>query len=55
VPHKSHRRVDAITGSFESLDFIYKQQYRAGLEESACECYAMVRGQFERLLGVPRG
>jgi CRP-like cAMP-binding protein len=28
---------------------------RARLEDSACECYGMVRGQFERLLGVPRG
>lgn len=28
---------------------------RARLEDSACECYAMVRGQFERLVGVPRG
>lgn len=28
---------------------------RAGLEAAACECYDAVRGQFGRLLGVPRG
>jgi CRP-like cAMP-binding protein len=28
---------------------------RAGLEEQACECYAAVRAQFKRVLGVPYG
>ncbi|HEV2612598.1 MAG TPA: Crp/Fnr family transcriptional regulator [Noviherbaspirillum sp.] len=28
---------------------------RKKLEEISCECYAVVRGQFERLLGVPHG
>lgn len=28
---------------------------RAGLEETSCECYWIVRKQFERLLGIPMG
>lgn len=28
---------------------------REKLEDTSCECYAAVRGQFERLLGVPHG
>jgi CRP-like cAMP-binding protein len=28
---------------------------RAGLEAASCECYAAVRRQFERLLGLPAG
>jgi hypothetical protein len=28
---------------------------RAGLEAASCECYGVVREQFEGLLGVPAG
>ena len=28
---------------------------RAGLEAASCECYRIVRSEFERLLGVGRG
>jgi hypothetical protein len=28
---------------------------RAGLEAAACECYGVVREQFDELLGVPAG
>jgi len=32
-----------------------KIENRAGLEQAACECYQIVRNEFERLLGVPVG
>ena len=35
-------------GKMEVLD-------RAGLEEAACECYGVVREQFDNLLGAPTG
>jgi Mn-dependent DtxR family transcriptional regulator len=28
---------------------------RAGLEAASCECYGVVREQFDNLLGVPAG
>jgi CRP-like cAMP-binding protein len=53
--------VSVVAGQFQQAGIIrYTRGHmkildRARLEESACECYATVRGQFERLLGVPRG
>jgi CRP-like cAMP-binding protein len=53
--------VSVVAGLFQQAGMIqYTRGHmkildRAKLEESACECYAVVRGQFERLLGVPRG
>ena len=53
--------VSVVAGLFQQAGIIrytrgrMKILDRARLEDSACECYAMVRGQFERLLGVPRG
>jgi CRP-like cAMP-binding protein len=53
--------ISVVAGLFQQAGIIqYTRGHmkildRARLEESACECYAMVRGQFERLLGVPRG
>jgi CRP-like cAMP-binding protein len=53
--------VSVVAGLFQQAGIIrytrgrMKILDRAKLEESACECYATVRGQFERLLGVPRG
>ena len=53
--------ISVVAGLFQQAGMIqYKRGRmkildRAQLEDSACECYAMVRGQFERLLGVPRG
>jgi Mn-dependent DtxR family transcriptional regulator len=34
---------------------IIKIRDRAGLEKLACECYAIVRNQFARVLGKPVG
>ena len=53
--------VSVVAGLFQQAGIIqYKRGRmkildRAKLEDSACECYATVRGQFERLLGMPRG
>jgi CRP-like cAMP-binding protein len=53
--------VSVVAGLFQQAGIIrYTRGHmkildRAKLEESACECYGVVRGQFERLLGVPRG
>jgi CRP-like cAMP-binding protein len=53
--------VSVVAGLFQQAGIIrytrgrMKILDRARLEDSACECYAMVRSQFERLLGVPRG
>jgi CRP-like cAMP-binding protein len=53
--------ISVVAGLFQQAGIIqYTRGHmkildRARLEECACECYAMVRGQFERLLGVPRG
>jgi CRP-like cAMP-binding protein len=53
--------VSVVAGLFQQAGIIrytrgrMKILDRGRLEDSACECYAMVRGQFERLLGVPRG
>jgi CRP-like cAMP-binding protein len=53
--------ISVVAGLFQQAGIIqYTRGHmkildRARLEDSACECYAMVRGQFERLLGVPRG
>jgi hypothetical protein len=53
--------VSMVAGLFQQAGIIqYKRGRmkildRAKLEDSACGCYAMVRGQFERLLGVPHG
>lgn len=53
--------ISVVAGLFQQAGMIqYTRGHmkildRAKLEESACECYAMVRAQFERLLGVPRG
>ena len=53
--------ISVVAGLFQQAGMIqYKRGRmkildRVGLEDSACECYAVVRGQFERLLGVPRG
>lgn len=40
--------IDYAQGTMTVLD-------RPGLEASACECYSVVRKQFERLLGMGRG
>jgi CRP-like cAMP-binding protein len=57
-----HRpNVSVVAGIFQQAGMIrYNRGHmkildRAKLEESACECYAMVSSQFERLLGVRRG
>jgi CRP-like cAMP-binding protein len=34
---------------------VMRIQNRARLEQAACECYRIVRDEFERLLGVPAG
>lgn len=53
--------VSVVAGMFQQAGIIrYSRGHmkildRARLEESACECYAAVRGQFERLLGIKRG
>jgi CRP-like cAMP-binding protein len=53
--------ISVVAGLFQQAGMIqYRRGHmkildRASLEESACECYAVVREQFERLLGVPRG
>jgi CRP-like cAMP-binding protein len=53
--------VSVVAGLFQQAGIIrytrgrMKILDRPRLEDSACECYAMVRSQFERLLGVPRG
>ena len=53
--------VSVVAGLFQQAGMIrYSRGHmkildRAMLEESACECYATVRGQFERLLGTSRG
>jgi CRP-like cAMP-binding protein len=53
--------VSVVAGLFQQAGIIrytrgqMKILDRAKLEESSCECYAMVRSQFERLLGMPRG
>lgn len=53
--------VSVVAGLFQQAGIIrYTRGHmkildRAKLEESSCECYAAVRSQFERLLGVRRG
>jgi CRP-like cAMP-binding protein len=53
--------ISVVAGLFQQAGMIrYTRGHmkildRAKLEDSACECYGVVRGQFERLLGVPRG
>jgi CRP-like cAMP-binding protein len=53
--------VSVVAGIFQQAGIIrYSRGHmtildRARLEESSCECYAAVRGQFERLLGTRRG
>jgi CRP-like cAMP-binding protein len=53
--------VSVVAGLFQQAGIIrYSRGHmkildRTRLEESACECYAAVRGQFERLLGTARG
>ena len=53
--------VSVVAGLFQQAGIIrYSRGHmtivdRARLEESSCECYAAVRGQFERLLGLQRG
>jgi CRP-like cAMP-binding protein len=53
--------VSVVAGLFQQAGIIQytrghmKILNRAKLEESACECYAVVRSQFERLLSVHRG
>jgi CRP-like cAMP-binding protein len=53
--------VSVVAGLFQQAGIIrYSRGHmtivdRARLEESSCECYAAVRGQFERLLGMQRG
>ena len=53
--------ISVVAGLFQQAGMIrysrgrMKLLNRERLEESTCECYATVRGHFERLLGVPRG
>ena len=53
--------VSVVAGMFQQAGIIrYSRGHmkildRCRLEESACECYAAVRGHFERLLGTKRG
>lgn len=53
--------VSVVAGAFQEAGMItYSRGHltildRPGLEASACECYAAVRSQFERLLGEARG
>lgn len=53
--------VSVVAGIFQQAGIIrYSRGHmkildRDRLEESACECYAAVRGHFERLLGTKRG
>jgi hypothetical protein len=53
--------VSVVAGLFQQAGIIrYTRGHmkildRARLEDSACECYAVVRSQFDRLLGKPRG
>jgi hypothetical protein len=49
--------VTVAAGSLQSARFVRFDRGRirildrAGLEESACECYAVIRNEFDRLLG----
>jgi CRP-like cAMP-binding protein len=53
--------VSTVAGMFQQAGMIkysrgrVKILNRALLEESSCECYAVVRSHFERLLGMPYG
>jgi len=53
--------VSATAGGLQSAGLIsytrgnMKIENRAGLEQTSCECYQIVRNEFERLLGVPVG
>lgn len=53
--------VSTVAGMFQQAGIIrYSRGHmrildREKLEEASCECYQVVRGHFERLLGLPRG
>lgn len=53
--------VSVVAGMFQHAGLIkYSRGHmrilnREKLEETACECYATVRDQYQRLLGMPRG
>ena len=53
--------VSLVAGLFQQAGLIKYSRGRlsildhARLEEASCECYAVVRKKFERLLDIPRG
>jgi CRP-like cAMP-binding protein len=53
--------VSLVAGLFQQAGVIqYKRGHlkildRTRLEEASCECYALVRSKFEKLLGIPHG
>lgn len=55
------RSVSQVAAEFQKMGLIQyarghmKIKDRAGLEKLTCECYASVRAQFKRVLGVPYG
>jgi hypothetical protein len=53
--------VSLVAGVFQQAGIIkysrgqMKILDREKLQEAACECYSVVRAQYQRLLGVPHG